>query len=61
MRFLDKDNREIKEGHIIAGKHKGQTYNIITFKNKLYADNGSHMFPLDSKEYNLKDFKIIGG
>jgi hypothetical protein len=56
---VDKNNNEIKLGSKITNGYKGQTYKIIEYKNKLYADNGGNMFPLDSPNINLKKFKVI--
>lgn len=57
--YLDKNNNEITLGAIISNGHIGQTYKIIKYKGKLYADNGGDMFPLDSPNWNLKKFNII--
>lgn len=57
--FLDKNNNEIILGSRITNGYKGGEYLIIEYKKKLYADNGSHMFPLDSKNYDLTKYKVM--
>lgn len=45
--MLDKKGIEIKLGDIISNKFT--KYKVIEYKNKLHADDGSHMFPIDSE------------
>lgn len=57
--MFDKNGNVIKLGDIISDKrYRGDTYRIINYKDKLYADNGGRMFPLDSNNENLKRFEI---
>lgn len=54
----DSKGIEIREGDTISNGYVN--YKVKEYKGELHADNGGHMFPLNSKNYNLsKDFKII--
>lgn len=57
--YIDKNNNEITLGCRISDGYKGGIYTVIIYQEKLYADNGGHMFPLDSENYNLKKYVII--
>lgn len=56
----DKRGVEIKVGDTISNKFTN--YKVVEYEGELHADNGGHMFPLDSENERVWErYKVLEG